>query len=56
MKIEANSKTEKRKTTVLVVEDSLPAQKVLVSIIDSDPNLEVIAVAGSGEEALAKLE
>lgn len=56
MKIEADSKTEKRKTTVLVVEDSLPAQKILVSIIDSDPNLEVIAVAGSGEEALAKLE
>ncbi len=44
------------KTKVLVVEDSLTAQKLLLSIFNQDPALEVIAVAGSGEEALKILE
>lgn len=44
------------KTKVLVVEDSLTAQKLLISIFNQDPALEVIAVAGSGEEALRILE
>ncbi|MBI5175686.1 MAG: chemotaxis-specific protein-glutamate methyltransferase CheB [Candidatus Obscuribacter sp.] len=44
------------KTKVLVVEDSITAQKLLLSIFNQDPALEVIAVAGSGEEALKILE
>ena len=40
-----------RRIKVLVVEDSLTAQKILVKILSADSQIEVIAVASSGEEA-----
>lgn len=41
---------------VMVVEDSLTAQKLIVSILSKDPNIDVIGVASSGEEAIRLLE
>jgi Chemotaxis response regulator containing a CheY-like receiver domain and a methylesterase domain len=41
---------------VMVVEDSLTAQKLIVSILSKDPNIDVIGVASSGEEAIKLLE
>lgn len=41
---------------VMVVEDSLTAQKLLVSILSKDPSIDVIGVASSGEEAIKLLE
>lgn len=45
-----------KKIKVLVVEDSLTAQKILVKILSADSEIEVVAVASSGEEALEKLQ
>ncbi len=45
-----------RRIKVLVVEDSLTAQKILVKILSADSQIEVIAVASSGEEALEQLK
>lgn len=45
----------KAKLKVLIVEDSLTAQKMLVSILGSDPGIEVVGVASDGEEALRLL-
>jgi two-component system chemotaxis response regulator CheB len=45
-----------KRIKVLVVEDSLTAQKILVKILSADSQIEVIAVASSGEEALEQLK
>ena len=45
-----------KRIKVLVVEDSLTAQKILVKILSADSEIEVVAVASSGEEALEKLQ
>ena len=45
-----------RRIKVLVVEDSLTAQKILVKILSADSQIEVVAVASSGEEALEQLK
>lgn len=45
-----------KKIKVLVVDDSLTAQKLLVAILNNDPQIEVSGVASSGEEALKQLE
>lgn len=45
-----------KKIKVLVVEDSLTAQKILVKILSADSEIEVVAIASSGEEALEKLQ
>lgn len=37
---------------VLIVEDSIVAQKLLSHILDSDPNIEVIGTVGNGRDAL----
>ena len=42
-----------RKIKVLVVEDSPVACELLLHILGSDPEIQVVATAGSGEEALA---
>ncbi|CAN5620901.1 chemotaxis protein CheB [soil metagenome] len=44
------------KIKVLVVEDSLTAQKILVKILNADSQIEVVAVASSGEEAIEQLK
>ncbi len=41
-----------RRIRVLVVEDSPVARELLLHILDSDPEIEVITAVGSGEEAL----
>ncbi len=46
----------KKRIKVLVVEDSLTAQKILVKILSADSEIEVVAVASSGEEALEQLQ
>lgn len=45
-----------RRIKVLIVEDSLTAQKILVKILSADSQIEVVAVASSGEEALEQLK
>jgi len=45
-----------KRIKVLVVEDSLTAQKILVKILSADSEIEVVAVASSGEEALQQLQ
>ncbi len=40
---------------VMIVEDSLAAQKLLVKILSQDKQIEVVAIVSSGEEALAQL-
>lgn len=45
-----------KRIKVLVVEDSLTAQKILVKILSADSQIEVVAVASSGEEALEQLK
>jgi two-component system chemotaxis response regulator CheB len=45
-----------KRIKVLVVEDSLTAQKILVKILSADSQIEVVAVASSGEEALEQLQ
>lgn len=45
-----------RRIKVLVVEDSLTAQKILVKILSADSQIEVVGVASSGEEALEQLK
>lgn len=47
-------KSEK-KLKVLIVEDSLTAQKMLVSILERDAEIEVVGVASDGKEALTLL-
>jgi two-component system chemotaxis response regulator CheB len=46
----------KGKINVLVVEDSPVVRELLVHILSSDPNLQVIGTAVSGEEALEALK
>jgi len=46
----------KKRIRVLVVEDSLTAQKILLRILGADSQIEVVGVASSGEEALEKLK
>lgn len=46
----------RQKLKILIVEDSLTAQKLLVNILEKDPDLSVIGVASSGEEALKMLK
>src|SRR3990167_363834 len=41
---------------VLVVEDSVVAQKLIVHILSSDPEIQVIGTANNGEEALKIVE
>jgi two-component system, chemotaxis family, protein-glutamate methylesterase/glutaminase len=41
---------------VLIVEDSLMVQEVLKEILSSDPEIEVIGVAGNGQEGIQKVE
>lgn len=45
-----------KRIKVLVVEDSLTAQKIIVKILSADSEIEVVAVASSGEEALQQLQ
>lgn len=40
---------------ILVVEDSLLMQKILVDLLQSDPQIRVIGTARDGEEALSKI-
>ena len=40
---------------ILVVDDSLLMQRVLIDILQSDPQLSVVGTARNGEEALAKI-
>ena len=45
-----------KKIKVMIVEDSYIKQKLLAHILNSDPAITVVDTAGSGEEALLKLE
>jgi two-component system chemotaxis response regulator CheB len=45
-----------KKIRVLIIEDSKVIRELLEHIIGSDPRLEIAAVTGSAEEALAMLE
>ena len=45
-----------KKIRVLIVEDSKVIRELLEYIVGSDPRLEIAAVTGSAEEALAVLE
>ncbi|MEM2081041.1 MAG: chemotaxis response regulator protein-glutamate methylesterase [Candidatus Bathyarchaeia archaeon] len=40
---------------ILVVEDSLLMQKILIDLLQSDPQIKVIGTARDGEEALSKI-
>ncbi len=40
---------------VMIVEDSLTAQKLLVKILSQDKQIEVVSIVSSGEEALSQL-
>jgi len=44
-----------RKIRVLVVDDSAFMRKILRHILSQDPQIEVVGVASSGEEALKKI-
>ncbi len=46
----------RRKTRVLVVDDSALMRKMLTEILTSVPDIEVIGVARDGEDALAKID
>lgn len=45
----------KDRIKILVVDDSLLMQKVLVNLLQSDPQLTVVGTARNGEEALSKI-
>lgn len=44
-----------RKTRVLVVDDSVVIRRLLVNVLDSDPDIEVVGTAPDGRIALAKI-
>ncbi|MEA3211650.1 MAG: two-component system, chemotaxis family, protein-glutamate methylesterase/glutaminase [Chthoniobacter sp.] len=48
--------TSDGKITVMVVEDSMVARQLLVHILTSDPLIQVVACARTGEEAIALLK
>jgi two-component system, chemotaxis family, protein-glutamate methylesterase/glutaminase len=48
--------TNPRKIKVMIVEDSSVKAKLLTEILNSDPEITVTDIAGSGKEALLKLE
>ncbi len=41
---------------LLIVDDSLFMQKILVDLVQSDPQIKVVGTARNGEEALSKIE
>jgi two-component system chemotaxis response regulator CheB len=41
---------------VLIVDDAIVARKLLTTVIDDDPDLEVVGIAATGVIALAKIE
>jgi two-component system chemotaxis response regulator CheB len=47
--------TQGRRTTVLVVDDSAFMRKAVGSMLEKDPEIEVIGTARNGEEALSKI-
>ena len=44
---------ERRKIKVLIVEDSAVVQLLLLQLLKSDPDFDVIGTANNGEEAVA---
>lgn len=40
---------------ILVVDDSLLMQKILIDLLQSDPQISIIGTARDGEEALSKI-
>lgn len=45
-----------RKIRVLVVDDSALMRRVITDLLNADPELEVIGMAGNGEQAIAKAD
>jgi two-component system, chemotaxis family, protein-glutamate methylesterase/glutaminase len=46
---------EKQKIRVLIIDDSLFMRQMIADILNSDPEIEVVAVAESGEQGLEKI-
>jgi two-component system, chemotaxis family, protein-glutamate methylesterase/glutaminase len=44
------------KIRVLVVDDAVVVRKILTTVIDQDPELEVVGIAANGQIALSKIE
>ncbi len=56
MNAQSSSPNVRRKTRVLVVDDSALMRKMLSEILNNVPDIEVIGVARDGEDALAKID
>ena len=54
--ITPKDKMENKKIKVMVVEDSMVARELLVYILESSPDISVIATAENGAEALSRLK